>query len=246
MIRRMASAVFLMRDGFSGAVLTDCSATRCLLDGTPLRRPIWKKDGYLVLTDLDDGEHVLQISRSGYRDELVPLHTEGGKLVEDTIALKPGAGYRFPEDTVRVTLTLRRGKDAAPGERIWLGVSPRTRLKLAQEKTEIGEAEAHLFCEGAAALLPIPGHFLMADKKTPELVYLRSLRGETGEFAPPPALVHSRGTELVPMQSYTADEAGAVQVLLRGPNTLKGFCAGKVFEAELHAGEQSVEWKLEG
>ena len=246
MIRRTASAVFLLRDGFSGVTLTNGSATRCLLDGEPLRRPVWKREGYLVLTDLTPGEHILQISRSGYQDEFVPITVAEGRPTEDTIALKPGAGYRFPQETVHVALALRRGTDPATDEQIWLGVPPRTRLKLAQDKTEKGDAEAHLFCEGNAALLPIPGHFLLTDRKAPELVYLRSLCGETGEFAPPLAIPHGRGTEFVPMQLYRADAAGAVRVLLREPGTLLGFCAGKVYEAQLQPGEQKIEWKLEG
>ena len=245
MIRRTASAVFLLRDGFSGATLTDGAATRCLLDGLPLRRPLWKRDGYLVLTDLAPGEHILQISRSGYQDEQIPFRVEEGRLLEDAVALKPGPGYRFPRETVRVALTLRRGGRTAGGERVWLGVRPRARLKLAQEKTEIGDSEAHLFCEGNAALFPVPGHFLLTDSKAPELAYLRSLRGETGEFAPPLAGAHGRGTELVPMQSYLADGEGTVRVLLRDPGTLLGFSGGRVLEAALQAGEQSIEWKLE-
>ncbi len=244
MIQHVVNAAFLLRDGFSGAVLADGSATRCLLDGRPLRRPIWKREGYLVLTDLAPGEHLLQISRRGYREEQVTvLVEEGRKPLEDTITLKPGAGYRFPSETVRVTLTLRQGKAAAASRRVWLGVAPRARFKLAQEKTEAGDEEAHLFCEGNAALLPIPGHFLLADKKTPELVYLRSLRSETGQFYPPLTLGHSRGTELIPMQSYDTDGDGRVQVLLREPGTLTGFLEGQVFEAQLQAGEQALEWK---
>ena len=246
MIRHSASAVFLMRDGFTGMTLTDGSATRCLLDGRPLRRPMWKRDGYLVLIDLTPGEHVLRILRNGYQEETVPLQVADGKMVEDTIALKPGAGYRFPSETVRVSLALRRSGAPAAGERIWLGISPRAKLKLAQEKAESGDAEAHLFCEGNAAQLPIPGHFLLADKDAPELAYLRSLRGETGEFAPPLAAAHGRSTELIPMQSYCADETGTVNVLLREPGTLKGFYAGSVYEAELQSGNQNLEWKLEG
>ncbi len=245
MIRRTANAVFLLRDGFSGKTLTDGSATRCLLDGRPLRRPIWKKDGYLVLTDLAPGRHILLLSRSGYRDEQVELQVVENGFTEDTIALKPGAGYRFPQETVRVFLALRRGGKPAAGERIWLGVPPRTKLKLAQEKAEIGEMEAHLFCDGNVSQLPIPGHFLLADSKAPELVYLRSLRGETGDFAAALTCAHSRGTEFVPVQSFTADEAGAVQVLLREPGMLMGVCAGKIYENPVHSGEQNLEWKLE-
>ena len=245
MIRRTASAVFLLRDGFTGVTLTDGPATFCLVDGRPLRRPIWKKDGYLVLTDLASGEHVLQLKRSGYRDETVTLQVRDGDTIEDTISLKPGAGYRFPRETVRVSLALMRGKDPAAGERIWLGVVPSQRLKLAQEKAEAGDDEAHLFCEGNPALLPVPGHFLMMDKTAPELVYLRSLRGETAEFFPPLERDHGRGTEFVPMQTYEADAHGTMQVLLREPGTLIGLCADQVYEAALAAGEQNLEWKLE-
>lgn len=245
MIRRTASAAFLLRDGFTGAVLTGGPATRCLLDGRPLRQPIWKKDGYLVLVDLAPGEHVLRLSRNGYRDEELTIPVRDGATVEDTISLKPGAGYRFPRGTVRVSLTVVRGKKDVGGERLWLGLRPRTRLKLAQEKAEAGDAQARLFCDGSAAQLPIPGHFLINDTKAPELVYLRSLVNEAGEFSPPLTLPHSRGTELFPVQPYQTDESGMVQLLVREPGTLLGFCGGAVFSAELSAGDQNLEWRLE-
>ena len=117
MIRHGMSAAYLLRDGFSGAVLTDGSATRCLLDGRPLRRPLWKREGYLVLTDLEEGEHLLQISRRGYRDEFVTIPVGEARPVEDTITLKPGAGYRFPRETVRVSLTLKKGGMGLPSTR---------------------------------------------------------------------------------------------------------------------------------
>ncbi len=245
MIRHTASAAFLLRDGFTGRTLLGGSATLCQLDGRPLLRPLWKREGYLVLPDLAPGEHSLLIRRAGYRDELVTFPVEEGKTLEDTISLKPGPGYRFPAETVRVTLRLSRGAMAAAGEQIWLGMPMRTRLRLAQEKARSGDREVHIFCEGNSAALPIPGHFLLTDKKAPELVFLRSLRGETGELAPPLGLDHGRGTEFVPVQLYAADAAGRVQVLLREPGTLLGFSAGKVYELPLRAGEQESEWKLE-
>ncbi len=244
MIRRTVSAALLLRDGFTGAVLKDFSATRCLLDGRPLSRPIWKRDGYLILTDLAPGEHLLLICRSGYRDETVPLQIREGAPLEDTVSLKPGKGYRFPPETARVSLALRRGKVPAAGETVWLGLQPRARLKLAQEKTDAGDNTAHLFCEGNASLLPIPGHFLLTDQ-APELVFLRSLHEETGEFFPPMALSHSRGALFVPVQPYRADDLGCVQVLLREPGTLNVFCGGAVRQEQLTAGEQKLEWKLE-
>ena len=245
MIRRTVSAAFLLRDGFTGRTLTGSAGTLCLLDGRPIRRPVWKRDGYLVLTDLEPGEHELLVRRSGFRDECVTLRVKEEGMFEDTISLKPGAGYRFPPDTVRVALELKRGGSADPGAQLWLGVQPRTRLVIAQDKAEAGETKTRMFCEGTAALLPIPGHFLLADRTAPELVYLRYLRDENGEFTAPFGSAHPRGTELIPMQPYTADGEGKVQVLLPEPGTLTGFYGGKVFSAQLGAGAQTLIWKSE-
>ena len=246
MIRHTASAVFTLRDGFTGLTLTGGAVNRCFLDGRQLNHPLWKREGYLVLLDLTPGVHELLIRRAGYRDELVTFPVAEGAALEDTIALKPGRGYRFPESTVRVSLGLKKGGKPAAGAQLWLGIPTRTKLKLAQEKAESGDGQAKIFCEGNSALLPIPGHFLLSDKKAPELAYLRSLIGETGEFSPALSLTHGRGTELIPMQTYTADGDGTVQVLLREPGTLVGFFGGRVFEARLSAGSQELNWELEG
>lgn len=245
MIRRTVSAAFLMRDGFTGRTLTGFSGTRCLLDGRPLKRPVWKREGYLVLTDIEPGEHELLVMRSGYTDELVKMDIRDDATLEDTISLKPGAGYRFPPETVRVSISLHRGKNAASEEKIWLGVRPRSRLILAQEQAEAGEVRVRLFCEGNAALLPVPGHFLFADKTAPELVYLRHLRDEEGEFPTPLQSAHPRGTELIPVQSYASDGDGNVRVLLKEPGTLTGFFDGRVFYAELNVGQQTLDWESE-
>ena len=246
MIRRTVSAAFLLRDGFTGRTLTGFSGTRCLLDGRALQRPVWKREGYLVLTDIEPGEHELVVMRSGYRDERVKLNIRDGVTLEDTISLKPGEGYRFPPETVRVSLSLRRGENAASDETIWLGMQPRTRLVLAQERAEAGEVRARLFCEGNAALLPIPGHFLFADRTAPELIYLRHLRDEEGEFGEPLEATHPRGTELIPVQPYGSDADGTVNVLLKEPGTLIGFFDGRVFSAQMNVGRQTFAWRSEG
>jgi hypothetical protein len=163
----------------------------------------------------------------------------------DTICLKPGAGYRFPPETVRVSLSLHRGKDAASGERVWLGLQPHARLVLAQERAEAGETVARLFCEGSAGLLPIPGHFLFMDKTASEIVYLRHLRDEEGELLTPLSSEHPRGTELIPVQPYEADGSGNVCVLLKEPGTFIGYFDGRVFTAQLNAGRQTLAWGSE-
>ncbi len=246
MIWRTVSAALLLRDGFTGRALTGSAATRCFLDERPLLRPIWKRDGYLVLTDIPPGKHELLICRSGYRDERISLQVPAHGPAEDTVCLKPGVGYLFPSGTVRVTISLRRGPTAASGERIWIGAQSRARLVLAQEEAKAGDSHAKLFCEGSRALLPIPGHFLMEDKNTAELVFLRSLQGENGEFAPGLTARHARGTELVAVQSYTADGAGRLQVHLHQPGRLIGCLTDRVLSADLSAGENFLEWNLEG
>lgn len=245
MIRRKVSAAFLLRDGFTGQTIAGGSGIRCSIDGRPLFRPVWKKDGYLVLMDLEPGEHELVIKRSGYRDETVALSIKEDAMLEDSISLKPGVGYRFPSDTVRVTLSLKRGKVFSSGAQLWLGIQPRIRLVIAQELAKAGENSVRLFCGGSASLLPIPGHFLLMDSSAPELLYLRSLRSENGEFSSPLEAEHARGTELIPMQSYLADAEGTVRILLPEPGKLIGCFGGRVFEAQLSAGEQSLIWNLE-
>ncbi len=244
MIRRTVSAVFLLRDGFTGRALNGNTAC-CRLDGAPLRKPVWKPGGYLVLTDLLPGPHSLRVTGTGYQDEAVSFVISEGKPMTDTVTLKPGLGYPFPAETVNVRLLLRRGELPAAGEQLWLGILPRTRLKLAQDKAEAGDASIHLYCDGNASGLPVPGHFLMLDRKKPELVYLHSVSEETGRFTEPLAFPHPRGTELIPMQTYVTDEKGGLLVRMQEPRTLIGFCGGRIRETALHAGEQTVEWNLE-
>lgn len=62
MIRRRLSAVFLVRDGFTGRALQSGAEVRCRLDGAPCA-PLWKAGGYLALCDLPEGEHTLTIER---------------------------------------------------------------------------------------------------------------------------------------------------------------------------------------
>ena len=59
MIRRRVSAVLRLRDGFTGRVLPGGAV--CLLDGRPLRHPLWKEGGYLVIQDLAAGPHSLEV-----------------------------------------------------------------------------------------------------------------------------------------------------------------------------------------
>ncbi|MBR1659655.1 MAG: hypothetical protein IJ705_05010 [Oscillospiraceae bacterium] len=245
MIRRAVSAALLVRDGFSGAVLGDGSGTRCILDGRPVR-PIWKRDGYLVLTDLESGEHSLTLQRQGYLDETVLLNSRRGSFREGTVSLKPGPGYRFPAGTARLTLSLTREKNQAvqAGTELWIGISGALRLKLAQDKSQELTEIIRVFYQGAASQYPAPGWFLAADEKAPELLFLRGLYEEEAELSAPMTSAHGRGTELVAVQPYVTDADGRVSVLFRQAGTAFMLCGGAWMQTEIQAGEQSLEWMI--
>ena len=64
MIRRRVSAALLPRDGFTGFTLSPAAAILCRLDGRAIRT-MRKNDGYLVLVDLEPGDHTLSITVRG-------------------------------------------------------------------------------------------------------------------------------------------------------------------------------------
>ena len=120
----------------------------------------------------------------------------------------------------------------------------RARLKIAQDPGKEPESTVRLFCQGNPEQLPLPGHFLAADAKGPERVFLRQLDGETGILDAPMEKAHPRGVELIPVQRYLTDGEGAVRVLLRNPGTLSVLCDGVWKTMEVTAGEQTLEWDL--
>lgn len=237
MIRRCVSAVFLLRDGFSGRPLASGAQVRCTLDGVPVR-PLWKDGGYLVFTDLPPGEHTLTVQRPFYRLEQRSFPVRPGEMWEDTVHLKPGTGYPFPAESAALELTVTEGRNPSAWP-VWLGMSGPAALKLAQDD---GEGTAiRLFCRNAA-LLPVPGYFLIPEKSGGELIHLRSLLGESGELETPLEHRHPRGSELIPMQRYDPDGAGRLSARFPQAGTLWLCCQGAVRSLELVPGLQTWNW----
>ena len=114
MIRRRVSAALLLRDGFTGFTLSPAAAILCRLDGRAIRT-MRKNDGYLVLVDLEPGDHTLSITVRGYREEVFPFTVPAQGALEAEIALTPGAGYPFPADTACLRVTVPGGA----GELLW-------------------------------------------------------------------------------------------------------------------------------
>ena len=236
MIRRRASAVLRLRDGLSGRILP--GGAYCQLDGQPLRRPLWKEGGYLVLQDLAPGPHELLLRQPGFEPLRLTV-TAGRDLWEQTLDLCPAAGYPLPPDAVQLTLRVAGAPD---GETVWLGMSGDVPLKLAQDRPGPEERCVRLFCQGPESRLPAPAHYLLADAKGPEVAFLHSLRDGVGELERPLALPHRRGVEWVWAQPRTL-AGGAARMLFARPGVVWLYCRGALARAETAAG--SYLWEVE-
>ena len=239
MIRRRLSAVFLVRDGFTGRSLQSGAELRCRLDGAPCA-PLWKAGGYLVLCDLPEGEHTLAIERRLFLPESRTFSVGKDGPWEDAISPRAGAGYPFPPESAVLELTLVRGK--APSEEpVWMGMSPPSPLKLAQDDGK--GSEIRLFCRNPA-LLPLPGTFLLPQKEGGELVGIKSLEGEVGKLERPLLGKHPRGTELVPMLRYFPNAQGRLRAVFSRAGKVWLYSGEKAKSAELAPGSQTLEWDL--
>lgn len=237
MIRRSVSAAFLLRDGFTGRPVAPASVL-CAVDGYSVR-PMMKSDGYLVVTDLEPGEHLLSLRCFGYREEAVPLTVPAKGTAEGEIDLTPGAGYRFPPDTARLRLTV----PGAPGEELWAAYPGRVKLKLAQKKKAGKDTVIRVFCAGDPARLPVPGTFLTIDETNPEVVRFLSVREEAGQLAAPLGKDHNRGVELRPARRFRTDGEGTVELLFPQGGEIHLFFRDQLKKTKLMPGDQTLLWE---
>ncbi len=237
MIRRTVSAALLLRDSFTGRPVLPAAGILCHLDGKPVRQ-VQKPEGYLILTDLEPGGHILSLRCKGYREEEIPLTVPERGVTERELDLTPGAGYPFPAETARLRLTV----PGAGGETLWAAMAGHSRLKLAQEKSREEKTAVRLFCSGDPARLPVPGTFLAIDEEGPELIRLRALRGDTGEFFAPMLKAHPRNTELRPARSYRADGEGKAELLFPRGGEVFLLCRDRWTRTEVSPGDQDLLW----
>lgn len=237
MIRHHVSAALMALDGFTGETLGQ--RVQCELDGAPLTRPVWKRDGWLVLFDLAPGEHRLTLRCPGFQDATLSL-SDGGRR-ENSVILSPGPKYAYPLGTAFLSLTLSgtAGADAS----IFAGLfSPRP-LKLMRE-AKTGESSVKILLRGPA---PSPGWFLFNGKK-PEAVFLRRVDiGGDADAASPFAETHSRGEALIPTQFFSVKVGETVRIPFREAGKAVLFHDGTVKTVDVRKGpEQRFEWNLEG
>lgn len=238
MIHRVVRAALLVRDAFTGAPFVSGASLRCVLDGQNVR-PLWKTGGYLILTDLEPGEHRLLLSCRSYRDQELVFQA-GERVWEQEIDMEPADNYPLLRDFALLRLTLKKKKE----EPIWAAVPDPVSLRVAQAP-EKDASEVRLMRCGPAELLSLPGWFLAADegKVGPELVHLREFKGEMGIFDVPMSKSHPRGTELFRARRLAAQADGVFEAAFRGGEKIFLFYDGKLKAVELGTGTQEVEWK---
>lgn len=238
MISIHASAVCRVRDGYTGRELP-ASSLLCTLDGFSCR-PVGKRGGYLVLTNLPHGLHRLSLRCRGYQEEWVEFPAGDG-TVELDVSMKPGEGYPFRQAVTKLKLTVLEKKNPAAGRTVWLA-SPGPEMKIAQSRVEAGERALRVYCKGAAFFGPC----LIEDGKNSEIVTLTALEGEQGRLALPLGSGHIRGRPLLPAQRYRAGEDGVLNAVFRAPGPVQVYVEGWGLTASssLSEGDNELTVKL--
>ncbi|MCD8335290.1 MAG: hypothetical protein LUC35_08155 [Clostridiales bacterium] len=223
MIHMHVSAVFQVRDGFTGKIV-EGNQLRCALDGGRIR-PLVKPGGYLVLVDLPEGRHRLTLQSVGFREEPVDFTASRQGCWEGYLALKPAEGYAFRQAVTRVSLTLKKGQTPMAGQSLWLTSPGAPDCKVAQAAAEAGCTELRLYCK-TPGHLPLPGTVLIDDGGDSEVVTLLGLTGETGQLASPLRRSHSRSRRLLPAQQYRTDDSGRISAVFPAAGELLVYAEG--------------------
>lgn len=235
MIRLHASAVFQVRDGFTGRVL-EGGGLLCALDGASVR-PLFKPGGYLVLVNLAPGPHRLTLRAAGFQEEQADFACPPSAVYQGYLALKPAPGRPLPPGAAVV-----RAAGLEPGRPVWLTVPGGGECRVAQTQAEAGSEELRLFPKGNP---PVPGPFL-ADDPAAEIVVLSALEGEAGRLSAPLSAAHGRSCPLLPAQCYRADREGGLTAAFPRPGPLVLFQPGRgvLARAELKEGVQELTLDL--
>ena len=234
MIRMKVSAVFQVRDGFTGRSV-EGNRLVCLLDGSAVR-PVVKPGGLLVLTNLPDGEHELTLRCVGFREERISFRVTEDGLFEGYAALKPGDGYSFRGSVTWLELQVPAGQRT-----VWITTPCAAECKIAQTKAEAGEKAFRVYCKGDPALLSIPGYFLVEDGEDSEIVVLGSVSNELGSLLSPLQKDHSRSRRLLPVQQYRPDGEGKLRAVFSASGSVVIWSGeGQPVTAELREGSNNI------
>lgn len=228
MIAIHASLVCTVRDGFTGRGLLP-GQVHCCLDGMECK-PLVKKDGYWIFTNLLPGPHCLTLFGKGYQTERVEFVADGG-TEQCHITMKPARDYPFGR---MVTTLVLEGPALTEGAFAWLAVTEAARV--AQSQVEAGATQMRIFQQDKG-VLATPAPYLLGQGDTWEIVHVRRQLGEIVECGSPLRHTHLRSAVLRKAERYYADGNGMVQAIFPSPCTVEMLFDTEHLHLELTEGE---------
>ena len=239
MIRMQVSAVFQVRDSFTGLPI-EGSRMLSRLDGALVRLQT-KPGGYLVAVNILPGKHQLMIQCSGFQDEYVDFEAGYG-FHEYYVTLKPSRQYLFRQSVTRLQLQMPA---EMKNSQVWISAPGYVECKVAQTKAEAGCERFRVYCKGSSAGLPVPGAFLIEDGENSEVVLLSGLSEEECVLESPLQREHARSRRLLPVMLYRTDaEAGIYAAFSRAGVVVVYSGSGQPLSRELTEGDNC--WNLNG
>lgn len=228
MIAMHASLVCTVRDGFTGRALLP-GQVRCGLDGMECK-PLIKKDGYWIFTNLFPGPHCLTLLGKGYQTERVEFVADGG-TERCHITMKPARDYPFGRT---VTTLVVEGPALTEDAFVWLAMTEAARV--AQSQVEAGTTQMRIF-QPDKGVLVTPACYLLGQGDTWEIVDIRRQLGESVECSYPLRHTHLRSAVLRKAERYYADDNGMVQAMFPMPCAVELLCGDTHVHLELAEGE---------
>lgn len=232
MIHFSADIVLAVRDGFTGKPIAQ-SALMCTLDSLSYR-PLMKPGGYIVFTNLSEGEHEIVLRGAMYRDEHLRLNVVKGHSLDKAVSMKPSEKYPFSKSVTRLALTVKKNGSPVSGGEIWIASTGSLfEIKIAQDSVPAGEKHSRLFSRDKKILSQLPAAYLVCDSKSSEIVEIAELTDENGVFEAPLAFSHKRGCTLNPAQKYTCDDSGVVNLVFSEKGKIIVFSPDSVTLTEI-------------
>ena len=221
-------------------------AVRCSATGNPLsdaaldvtvngerRKFLRRSDGYIVYTNLTDGEYRLRFRHPYYKDAECTVRIVGEETCIEVVTMRPAQVIGNNLCRLHVTGML-------PGSTAY--ISGKTYPLHLTGNVAVGEKQIPLFKKGNFRLIP-PLRILCADESAPETaILLDMLNDELWCLTKPLQYDHKRGVKLYPTQPYEASDDGTTDAVffVAGPVSL--LYEGKLYELNVEEGEQT--WQI--
>ncbi len=239
MIQFTLSAVFAVRDGYTGKPITQ-SSVQCVLDGMPVK-PQYRNGGYLVFVNLEEGSHTLILKGAYFCDEKIAFDVKKGDYDIASITLKPQKNYPFARAIVTLEGTVEKNKKPVQDTPVWVAeVEKGIEMKVAQDGVVEGNTSMKLFCRGDTQMLFFPCNYMIIDGNKSEAVTLTSIEEEVAYLSAPLEFAHKRGVLIIRAQIYRTDDAGKFEAYFREATEAYILHGKSVKQISLNKGENTL------